>query len=149
MSWQATRRVDGLADALVEGPISKWRLLYVNTAILVLQMVMLSVTVAKYELRAPREPTDDDELLGPLVPSISDEERRGVLMPAPPPLLERRDTHSDDGEERESAELDRMVSEVTAGELVAVRLDVVGSAMRPWQIPGAQPVGTRAEHSEV
>lgn len=113
-----------------EGPISKWRLAYVNTLVLLLQLVMLSVTVSKYELKPPPEMTDEEEVLGPRVNA----EERGVLS-APPPLQRSdmpRDTHSDDGEELQGAELDRLVSEVTAGEFEVVRLDVLRNVWRPW-----------------
>lgn len=96
---------------------------------------MLGVMVAKQELKPTPVWSDIEEAVGRIINNTDSE--RGILREPPPPLLQGDvpyDTHSDDGEELQSAELDRMLSQITSGELETAKLDVFGNVVRPWTI---------------
>lgn len=132
-----------------EGPISKWRLLYVDLVVVLLQLMMLSLIISAQSLLPQAGTvTDVDEAVGRPLQDLEAEERGEVGLLPPPP---GRHSHgggvggSDDGNdgEPENVEMERRVSEVMAGELEAARMDVVGVVLRQWNRNGSARGGGR------
>jgi len=139
-----------------EGPISKWRLIYVDILIVLLQLLMLTLVITKQGLSPSSEdaPPATDEAGSPQQDVESEERGEIRPPPAPAPELSRllNDNHSDEGEENqdEVVELERRMFEVTSGELVVASLDVVGAVRRQWAVAAvAAPGGAAPRNTDA
>ncbi|KAA8905502.1 hypothetical protein FN846DRAFT_748309 [Sphaerosporella brunnea] len=112
-----------------KGPISKYRLLYVDAVIVLLQLAMLSLVVARQELLPAL--SDTDEAVGEGERDL-DSEERGEIQSLPVPRLSEtlHDSHSDNGAEGEAAEVERTVFEVSSGDFEIARMDIVAVIRR-------------------
>ncbi|KAF8242382.1 DUF1746-domain-containing protein [Wilcoxina mikolae CBS 423.85] len=105
-----------------QGPISKWRLLYVDVAVLLLQLMMLSLVVSQQELTPPPPPGEDTTHAARTSQDLEAEERGEVGL----------DDDDDDGGEGENGDVEGRVFAVTAGEFEVAKMDVVGVVRRQW-----------------
>ncbi|KAF8544291.1 hypothetical protein BDD12DRAFT_724220 [Trichophaea hybrida] len=105
-----------------QGPISKWRLLYVDAAVLLLQLMMLSLVVSQQELTPPPPPEEGTTHAARTSQDLEAEERGEVGL----------DNDDYDGEEGGNGDVEGRVFAVTAGEFEVAKMDVVGVVRRQW-----------------
>jgi hypothetical protein len=111
-----------------KGPISKSRLLYVDLSILLLQLLMLGIVVAKQDAQVAES---GDEGSGEASQDVENEER-GEMRGDQPLLSESTPERYDGGEETERADMERKTFEVSAGEFEVLRMDITSVIRRQW-----------------
>lgn len=151
-----------------EGPISKWRLGFMDVVILSLQIVMLSLVVSKQEQEAADMTTDERRTLAPIQDLESEERgeaRRHSFTSSDSNSSSNRsedqrpdntlfmdgDEHAVgmivDGSSEAERERLRRVFELTSGEFIAAELKVVDVIQRQWRKSDVQVGGGGGERS--
>lgn len=145
----------------LEGPISKWRLVFLDVAILTLQLIMLALVVSKQDQDTVDKRTEEQRITSPMQ-DLDSEERGEVRRHSLSSELSYNGTESggqvtnqrQQGEEallmgdetpvaidRGEADRDRerRIFELTSGEFVAAELKVVDVVKDQWRKRAARP----------